>query len=107
MARGKQLVQSPLATTTENRLKAKAERRNSHSGRPPLAMKSVAPSTYRVDVPRDGHAGPRSLVPSREATRTRNNRQASLARHCLPDSLPARLYLRRGALSATLTMFNT
>jgi hypothetical protein len=67
----------------------------------------VAQGTYRVGVPRDGLAGPRALVPSRASARTRYNRQASVARHCLPDSLPAWFYLRRGAVSATLTMFNT
>jgi hypothetical protein len=63
--------------------------------------------TELARVPRDGPSGPHSLVPSRAAARTRYNRQASLARHCLPDSLPAWLYLRRGAISATLAMFNT
>jgi hypothetical protein len=72
-----------------------------------LARKSVASSPYQIGVPRDCHAGPSSLVPSRAAARTRYSRQASLARHCLPDSLPAWLYLRRGAFSATMTIFNT
>jgi hypothetical protein len=67
----------------------------------------VAPGTYQVGVPRDGDAGLRALVPSREAARTRYNRQAAMARDCLPDPLPAQLYLHRGAISATLTMFNT
>jgi hypothetical protein len=67
----------------------------------------MAPSTYRVGVQRDGPIGARSLVPSREAARTRYNRQASLTRHCLQDFLLVWLYLCRGSLSATLTMFNT
>jgi hypothetical protein len=100
-------VQPPVATTTRPRPKATAERRRSHNVRPPLARQSVALGTYIAGVPRDGPAGPRSFVPSREAARTRYNRQASLARQCLPDFLPASLYLRRGAVSATLTMFNT
>jgi hypothetical protein len=83
------------------------ERRINHSGHPPLARKSVAPCTYRVGVPRDGLAGPRALVTSRAAARTLYNRQASLARLCLPDSLPAWLYLRRGAVNATVTIFTT
>jgi hypothetical protein len=107
IARGKQHVQPLLATTTRSRPKATVERRSIHNGRPPLARQSVAPSAYRVGLARDGHAGSRSLVPSREAARTRHNRQASLARQCLPDSLPAWLYLRRGAVSAAPTIFNT
>jgi hypothetical protein len=107
LARGKQLMQPAMALATRPRPKTAAERRSSHSGRPPLARQSVAPGPYRVGVPRDGLAGPRALVPSRAAARTRYSRQASRARHCLPDSLPAWLYLRRGAVSATLTMFNT
>jgi hypothetical protein len=67
----------------------------------------VAPSTYRDGVPRDGPTGTGSLVPSREAARTRYNGQASLALHFLSDFLPAWLYLRRGSVSATLTMFST
>jgi hypothetical protein len=101
----KQPVQPAMATAIRPRPKATAKRRSSHSGRPP-AIKSMAPGAYRVGVPRDGLAGPRALVPSRAAARTRYNRQASLARHCLPDSLPAWLYIRRGVVSATLTMFN-
>jgi hypothetical protein len=73
----------------------------------PRWQKSVAPSPYQVGVPRDGHAGLHSLVPSREAAWTRYNRQASIARQCLPDSLPVWLYFRRGAVGAILTMFNT
>jgi hypothetical protein len=96
-----------MAHATRPRPKTIAERRNSHSGRPPLAGQSVAPCPYRVGVPRDSLAGPHALVPSRAAARTRYSRQTSLARHCLPDSLPAWLYLRRGAVNATLTMFNT
>jgi hypothetical protein len=72
-----------------------------------MARKSVAPSTYRVRVPRDGPTATRSLAPSREAARTRFSRQASLARKCRLNSLPAWLYLRRGSVSATLTMFST
>jgi hypothetical protein len=100
-------VQPAMASATRPRQKAKVERRRNHSGRPPLARKSVAPGTYRVGVPRDGLAGPRTLVPSRVAARTRYNRQALQARHCLPDSLSPWLYLRRGVVTATLTMFNT
>jgi hypothetical protein len=103
----KQMVQPSMAIATQPRPKATTERRGIHTCRPPLARKRVAPGTYRAGVPRDGLAGLRALVPSREAARTRYNRQASLARHCLPDSLPARLHLRRGAVSATLTLFNT
>jgi hypothetical protein len=72
-----------------------------------MARKSVAPSTYRVGVPRDGLVGTRSLDMSREAALTRYTQQSSLARHCIPDSLPGWLYLRRGSVSATLAMFNT
>jgi hypothetical protein len=82
-------VQPSMAIATRPRPKATAERRNNHSGRPPLARKSVAPGNYRLGVPRDGLAGPRALIPSTEAARTWYNRQDSLARHCLPDSLPA------------------
>jgi hypothetical protein len=67
----------------------------------------VASCPYRIGVPRDISAAPISLVPSRAAARTRASRQASQARQCLPDSFPAWLYLRRGAVSATMTMFNT
>jgi hypothetical protein len=96
-----------MARATRPRLETTAERRSSYGGRPPLARKSVASCPYRIGVPRGGPAGPSSLVPSRAAARTRYSRQASLARHCLPDSLPAWWYLRRGAVSATVTMFNT
>jgi hypothetical protein len=82
--------------------------RLNHSGRPQRARKSLVPSTYRVGVPRDGSPGTSSLVPPREATRTRYCRQASLARRFLPDSLQKKLlYLRRGLVSATLTIFKT
>jgi hypothetical protein len=107
LARRKQLVQPSMATATRPRPKATAERRSSRMGRPRLATKSVAPCTYKFGAPRDGLAGPPACVPSRDAARTRYNRQASLARHFLPDSLPAWLYLRRGAVTPTLTMFNT
>jgi hypothetical protein len=107
MARKKQLLQPTMALATRPRPKTTSERRSSHNGLPPLARKSVALGTYRVGVPRDGHAGPRALVPSRAAARTWYSRQASLARHCLPDSIPAWLYLRRGVAIATLTMFDT
>jgi hypothetical protein len=69
--------------------KTTAEWRSSHGGRPPLARKSVALGPFRIGVPRDGPAGPRSLVPSRAAAQTRYSRRASMARHCLPDSLRA------------------
>jgi hypothetical protein len=100
-------MQPSMAIATRPRPKATSERRSNYSGRPALARKSVALGNDRVGVPRDGLAGPRALVPSTEAARTRYNRQASLARHCLPDSLPAWLYLRRGAVGATFAMFNT
>jgi hypothetical protein len=107
LAKRKQLVQPVMALATRPRPRTTAKRRSSHSGRPPLAGQSVAPCPYRVGVPRESLAGPHALVPSREAARTRYNRQASLTRQCLPDSLSAWLYLRRGAVTATLTMFNT
>jgi hypothetical protein len=107
LARRKQLEQPAMAPTTRPRPKTTAEQRSNHSGRPPMARQSVAPCPYQVGVPRGSLAGPRALVPSRAAARTRYSRQASLARHCLPNSLPAWLYLRRGAVSATMTMFNT
>jgi hypothetical protein len=86
---------------------APTKRRCSYNGRSPMARKSMASSTYRVGVPRDGPSGSPSLVSSRAAARTRYNRQATLARHCLPDSRMIWLYLCRGTLSATLTMFST
>jgi hypothetical protein len=61
--------------------------------------------TYRVGVPQVGSFGaPHSFVSSRTAARARYNRQPTLARHSLPDSLQAWLYIRRGTTSATLTM---
>jgi hypothetical protein len=41
-------VQPPLATTTRPHPKTTTKWRNNHSGRPPLARKSVAPSPYRL-----------------------------------------------------------
>jgi hypothetical protein len=64
-------------------------------------------STYRVGVPQVGSFGAHSFVSSRTAARARYNRQPTLARHSLPDSLRAWLYFRRGRTSATLTMFIT
>jgi hypothetical protein len=60
------VVQPPVAPTTRHRFKTLSERRDSYNGRPPMARKCVAPSTYRVGVPRDGSSGARSLVPSRK-----------------------------------------
>jgi hypothetical protein len=74
LARRKQMVQSLVAPTTRPRSETPPERRYSYSGCPPMARKSVAPSSYRVGVPRDDPPGARSLVPSREAARTRYSR---------------------------------
>jgi hypothetical protein len=107
IGKARTICATPLALATRPYAKTPSKRRGIYNGRPLMGRKNEAPSTHRVGVPRDGHAGGRSLVLSREEARMQYNRQASLARHCLPDSLPAWLYLRRGRMSATLTMFNT
>jgi hypothetical protein len=107
LARREQLVQLPLAYATRPRTKTPTEWRGNFIGRPPMTRQGVAPSTHRVSVPRDGTSGSRSLAPSRPTAWTRYNRQATLASHSLPDSLPARLCLRRGTISAIRAMFNT
>jgi hypothetical protein len=72
------MVQPPLTFTTPPRSKPTPERRKSLTGLPSMARESVAPSTYRVGVPRDDPPGPCSLVPSRAVARTRYNRQTPL-----------------------------
>jgi hypothetical protein len=96
-----------MARATRPRTKTRLQRRGYYNGRPPMARQDLAPSPHRAGLPRDGTFGARSLVPSRLATRTRYNRQATLASHCLRDSPPALLYLRRETISATPTIIDT
>jgi hypothetical protein len=70
-----------------------------------MDKKSMAPSAYRYGYRRSDRRAPSILAPTRASGATRYNMQSSLGSHCIPGSLPAWLYLRRGAVSAMLVLF--
>jgi hypothetical protein len=104
-ARRKQLVQPSLAPPTQPRPKTATEQRSSYRSRPSLDMKCMASGAYRDGFRGNYHRSPSRLVPTRAAGATRYNMQSTLAFDNIPRSLPAWLYLRRGAVSATLALF--
>jgi hypothetical protein len=105
LAQGNQLVQPTLAPPIQPRPKPSTERRNSYRSPPSLDMKGLAPSAYRDGFRGNYHRSTSRLVPTRAAGATRYTRQSTLANDNIPRSLPAWLYLRRGADSATLALF--
>jgi hypothetical protein len=101
----KQIVQPPVAPSSQTHLELR------HSGATTIV---IAPHMNRQNVapitPRDGrgivHRPPsRQLVSSEPTGRARYAPEASLARHCIPHSIPAWIYLEHGAVNATLTTF--
>jgi hypothetical protein len=101
----KQPLQPPMAPPTKPRPKTTTERRSGYSNRPPVGQKSMAPSAYLYGFKRTYRYAPSRLVPTRALGATRYYMQFSLGSHYIQGSLPAWLYLRRGAVSATLALF--
>jgi hypothetical protein len=70
-----------------------------------MDMQSMVPSAYRDGFKRTDRCAPSKMAPTRASGAKRYNRQSSLGRQCISSSLPAWLYLRRGAESSTLALF--
>jgi hypothetical protein len=71
-----------------------------------MNMQGLAQHSHRDGRGGARHFSPQQLVSSRTTSHARCARQTSMARHhCIPRSLPAWIYLQRGAISATLTAF--
>jgi hypothetical protein len=104
-AKRKQLVQPSLAPTTQPRPKSSTKRHNGYRSRPSLEWECLAPSAYRDAFRRSYRRSPPGLIPTTASGATWYNMQSTLAGDNIPRSLPAWLYLRRGAASATLALF--
>jgi hypothetical protein len=97
---------NPLCPLLPNLVqKTTTGRRSGYRSRPSLDRESLAPSAYRDGFRRNYHLSPSRLVPTKASGATRYKRQSALANDNIPRSLPAWLYVRRGAVSATLALF--
>jgi hypothetical protein len=105
MAMRNQLLQPPVTPTTQPRPETSIERSCGQINRLQMDKQGLATFAYRDSLRRTDRPAPPILVPTRTSGATKYHIQSPIARHCIPSSLPAWLYLRRGTVSASLALF--